>query len=127
MSFPGQPNKMFVEPAYDGYPAMMTFVSGSGWTKTVDQKFQEHLPLLKNNIPGYASVSTSDFTTAKGLRGKKHIYTFDAEGYPMRGVLYGFVSPTGSSVNITCGALSEYGTKFDRIFDESSATLEFTR
>jgi hypothetical protein len=124
MEFPGQPNKMFVEPAFDGFPAMMTFVSSFGWEKTLEQKFQEGLQNIKQLMPGYRSISTVDFTTSKGLKGKKHIYAFKADVYNMRGVIYSFLSPSGCSVTITCGALSEYGESFDKIFDESVATLE---
>jgi hypothetical protein len=118
---------MFVEHAEDGYPGMMTFVSSNRQGVTTEQKFQEGLSSLKKTIPDYKNVSTMDFTTSKGLKGIKHTYTFKAAEYDMRAVLYTFVAPSGNSVTITCGVLLQYGNKYNKIFDESVATLEFSR
>jgi hypothetical protein len=125
--FPGQPGKMLVEPNYDGYPAMMTFVTSYKPGTTLEGKWQEGLSRIRQAIPGYKGISTTDFITSKGLKGKKHIYSFQAQIYNMRGVLYAFVSPHGTSVNITCGVLAEYGDIYDGIFDESVASLEITK
>jgi hypothetical protein len=106
---------------------MMTFVSSYKPGITLEEKWQEGLPMLSRGIPGYKSISTTAFTTSKGLKGIKHIYTFTAGEYDMRAVVYTFLTPAGYSVTITCGVLARHGSTYDKIFDESAATLEITR
>ena len=124
LPYPGQPLKTFVEDAADGYPGIMTFVSSLQPGSTVEKKWQVGQQNLARAIPNYKAISTSEFVTNKGLKGIRHIYTQKAGVYDQRVVLYTFVNSNGRSVTINCGVLLKHGSKYDKVFDESVATLE---
>jgi len=125
MSFPGQPLKMFAENTMNGFPGMMTFVSSFQPGTTLENRWRDGLANLSRAIPEYKAISTSDFTTNKGLKGKKHIYTQRAGSWDQRVIAYMFLAPNGRSVTINCGVVLSHGDRYDKVFDESVATLEF--
>jgi len=122
LPYPGQPFKTFVE--NDEYPGIMTFVSSLQPGSTAEKKWKDAQKNMINVVPEYKAISTSEFVTNKGLKGIKHIYTQRAGNYDQRVIAYIFVNPNGRSVVINCGVLLKHGNKYDKVFDNSVATLE---
>lgn len=121
---PGIKYKIFHDSPYGGFSPNIVFVDES-----YEGTLAEYVGLNNRNMeamfPGTEIFDPVAFTTDSGLNGMKQVTLSAQSGTLLRQVYYYFSNGSAKMV-ITCSAPDSAGQKYERIFDGSARTFEFT-